>query len=174
MKYRLKDRELQAKLDEISGGDFSKTLDEWDFLVLRSKPGEEKGGISISFGPIGPAERCRFKANFSFEELEEVPEYDPHGWNSWPGVEPPEDVLMRLEIDFGNGKAFHTAYFAETIFDGLKAWFECYGIGAPQGNEGLSYEDQMLDDLYGFDDNDQPFIRETVKSVRFRPWEDEE
>ena len=28
MKYRLKDRELQKKLDEISGGDFSKRLNE--------------------------------------------------------------------------------------------------------------------------------------------------
>lgn len=96
-KFRLKDAELQAKIDEISGGDFSKTLDDLDFLVLRSKPGEAKGGISISFGPIGPAERCRFKANFSFEELEEVPEYDPHGWNEWPAVEPPEGKLMRIE-----------------------------------------------------------------------------
>lgn len=103
MKYRLKNRELQAKLDDISGGDFSKALDDLDFLVLRSKPGEAKGGISISFGPIGPAERCRFKANFSFEELEEVPEYDPHGWNEWPKVTPPEGVLMRVEFIWNDG-----------------------------------------------------------------------
>ena len=103
MKYRLKDQMLQKKLDEISGGDFSKTLDDLDFLVLRSKPGEAKGGISISFGPIGPAERCRFKANFSFEELEEVPEYDPHGWNEWPKVTPPEGVLMRVEFIWNDG-----------------------------------------------------------------------
>lgn len=124
MKYRLKDAKLQARLDEISGGDLSKTLDDLDFLVLRSKPGEAKGGISISFGPIGPAERCRFKANFSFEELEEVPEYDPHGWNEWPKVTPPEGPLMRLEYNDQIGakrKACATYFNGEWIsFDGFK------------------------------------------------------
>lgn len=171
MKYRLKDQMLQKKLDEISGGDFSKRLQEAK---------SEKGVVTVCFGkpaPIIPGDRepyegHAFLATLLKDELEIVPSYDPHGWNSWPGVEPPEDVLMRLEIDFGNGKAFRTAYFAETIYDGLKAWFECDGIGAFKGDEGISYEDQMLVDLYEFDDNDQPFISETVKSVRFRPWEE--
>ena len=171
-KYRLKDRDLQAKLDDLTNGAFSKNLHPYDETLFASYGDQEVVVEAL------PGKRKHREPKFGFwftsDEVEAVPEYDPHGWNSWPGVEPPEDVLMRLEIDFGNGKAFHTAYFAETIFDGLKAWFECYGIGAPQGNEGLGYEDQMLDDLYEFDDNDQPFIRETVKSVRFRPWEDEE
>ena len=159
MKYRLKDRELQAKLDELTNGEFSASLkgniEPTDYYRRFNVDGI--GVISVMLNSS-----C----------LEERFDYDPHGWNSWPGVEPPEDVLMRLEIDFGNGKAFRTAYFAETIYDGLKAWFECDGIGAFKGDEGISYEDQMLVDLYEFDDNDQPFISETVKSVRFRPWEE--
>lgn len=33
--------------------------------------------------------------------LEEVAEYDPHGWNDFPEVEPPEGVLMRVECRDG-------------------------------------------------------------------------
>lgn len=43
--------------------------------------------------------------------LESLREYNPHGWNSFPEVEPPEGVLMRVECNqmktclvFENGK----------------------------------------------------------------------
>ena len=43
--------------------------------------------------------------------VEKVREYDPHGWNAFPEVEPPEGVLMRVECNqmktclvFENGK----------------------------------------------------------------------
>lgn len=32
------------------------------------------------------------------DQVEAVPEYDPHKWNVWPGVEPPRGVLMRIEV----------------------------------------------------------------------------
>lgn len=35
------------------------------------------------------------------KEDEEVREYDPHGWNDFPEVEPPEGVLMRVECRDG-------------------------------------------------------------------------
>ena len=40
--------------------------------------------------------------------LEEVREYDPHKWNDFPEVEPPEDVWMRVErcVD---GRTYHFA-----------------------------------------------------------------
>lgn len=38
---------------------------------------------------------------FAPDEIEEVREYDPHGWNDFPEVEPPEGVLMRVECRDG-------------------------------------------------------------------------
>lgn len=45
------------------------------------------------------------------DEVEEIHRYNPHGWNAFPEVEPPEGVLMRVECNqmktclvFENGK----------------------------------------------------------------------
>ena len=89
MKYRLKDRELQAKLDAISNGDFSKQLQ-----IIRIK--------SINMRRVNFGESTVFGTKFVVwlddDEVEEVPEYDPHAWNEWPKVTPPKDVLMRCEL----------------------------------------------------------------------------
>lgn len=45
--------------------------------------------------------RYRLKDRELQEKLEEVREYDPHGWNDFPEVEPPEGVLMRVECRDG-------------------------------------------------------------------------
>lgn len=49
-------------------------------------------------------------------------EYDPNRWNLWPAVQPPTDVLMRLEIaeDFDRGGPVHR-YAA--FFDGKEFRF---------------------------------------------------
>ena len=96
MKYRLKDRELQRKLDELSDGDFSRQLAsnkkrifaELNFLkqmILWFRKSE------------GPFHALMITPDM----LEEVPEYDPHKWNDFPEVEPPEGVLMRVECRDG-------------------------------------------------------------------------
>ena len=94
MKYRLKDRELQKKLDEISKGDFSDALEVCSAAVAsalkRGKP------TTIWFG-VQP----QLSLEIASDMLEEVREYDPHGWNSFPEVEPPEGVLMRVECRDG-------------------------------------------------------------------------
>lgn len=85
MKYRLKDRDLQRKLDDITAGGFSKVLEKKidvtffceEFLFLGA------GSIRVRL----------FESAF-----EEVPEYDPTKWNEWPNVQPPAHVLMRVEI----------------------------------------------------------------------------
>ena len=104
MKYRLKDRELQKKLDEISKGDLSDALEVCSAAVAsalkRGKP------TTIWFG-VQP----QLSLEITSDMLEEVREYDPHGWNAFPEVEPPEGVLMRVECNqmkiclvFENGK----------------------------------------------------------------------
>ena len=85
MKYRLKDKELQRKLDDITKGGFSKVLEKGipptffyeEFLILGA------GSIRVHL----------FESAF-----EEVPQYDPHAWNEWPDITPPEGVLLRIEV----------------------------------------------------------------------------
>lgn len=90
MKYRLKDRELQKKLDEISKGDLSDALEVCSAAVAsvpkRGKP------TTIWFG-VQP----QLSLEITSDMLEEVQEYDPTKWNNYPEVEPPEGVWMRVE-----------------------------------------------------------------------------
>lgn len=94
MKYRLKDRELQKKLDEISNGDFSRQVE-----LNNSRLGPElefKKQIVLWFGSVP-----LYALEITHDMLEEVREYDPHKWNNFPEVEPPEGVLMRVECKNG-------------------------------------------------------------------------
>lgn len=88
-KYRLKDRELQEKLDAISGGDFSKRLQD---------PAKSEKGFAVAYGDFPEINGLRHLSLFLADEIEEVPEYDPNAWNEWPDVEPPEKTLLRIEI----------------------------------------------------------------------------
>lgn len=95
MKYRLKDRVLQQKLDELSDGDFSARLHKERELIKDSFKKEPRLHV-LWFG-----EGSQFSAALYADMLEEVREYDPHGWNDFPEVEPPEGVLMRVECRDG-------------------------------------------------------------------------
>ena len=98
MKYRLKDQTMQANLDVLSGGDFSLKLQE---QVTPYK-------LTLTFVEVGfsreKGKNTRwFTATFRSEEIEEIPEYNPHTWNEWPGVEPPKDIPLQAELVlFGN------------------------------------------------------------------------
>lgn len=97
-KYRLKDKELQTKLDEISGGDFSARLNELvtDWYAYWHKSLVASACITVTFG-----ENRKFSARFAICdtttcETKPVP-YNPHKWNKYSDVTPPEGVLMRVE-----------------------------------------------------------------------------
>lgn len=92
MRYRLKDHELQRKLDEISDGSFSSRLAD----VSGSIPNLFRESITtrIYFG-----DKYQFSLQTTQDMLEEVREYDPHKWNEYPEVTPPEGVWMRCETD---------------------------------------------------------------------------
>lgn len=90
MKYRLKDRQLQAKLDELTNGEFSASLkgniEPTDYYRRFNVDGI--GVISVMLNSS-----C----------LEERFEYDPRSWNPFPEVTPPTCVDMRVEIKDGRG-----------------------------------------------------------------------
>lgn len=102
MKYRLKDRELQKKLDEISKGDLSDALEVCSAAVASAlKRGKS---TTIWFGP-------QLSLEITSDMLETVEDYDPRKWNDFPKIEPPVGVLMRVECNqmktclvFENGK----------------------------------------------------------------------
>lgn len=107
MKYRLKDRGLQKKLDEISKGDLSDALEVCSAAVAsalkRGKP------TTIWFG-VQP----QLSLEITSDMLEEVREYDPHKWNEYPEVTPPEGVWMRVEwregVELRRGVARYVAW----------------------------------------------------------------
>ena len=99
MKYRLKDRELQRKLDEITKGEFSKNLYKRDDNLFHSFSGNL---LTTHLGKTNYYER-KFGFWFFPNEIEEVPQYDPTKWNRFPEVTPPEGVWMRVETDMGFG-----------------------------------------------------------------------
>lgn len=108
LKYRLKDRELQRKLDELSDGDFSRQL------------ASNKKRIFAELNFLKQMTLWFRKSEGPFHALvitpdmvEKVREYDPHGWNDFPEVEPPEGVLMRVECRDGRKASAKYRLFIE-------------------------------------------------------------
>ena len=126
MKYRLKDQELQTKLDELSPEfKFSDRLQlamrkfkqdgvYWDSNLIRVQFGKIVGfthdddkewveALTRDFEQGEDEGFDLFTAHAFYlnpdEDVEEIPEYNPHKWNRWPDVTPPKDVLMRAEIN---------------------------------------------------------------------------
>ena len=105
MTFRLKDKNLQVQPDALSDGDFSKRLQHAN---------HDDGMIFVEFGEKleSPGfDLHRFNLAFFDDEVKEIHRYNPHGWNAFPEVEPPEGVLMRVECNqmktclvFENGK----------------------------------------------------------------------
>ena len=112
MKYRLKNKELQKKLDDLWGNRFSEELND------ECKRTGSTGNIYMSL-PIDPAtdkdeKRYSFVTfHFMREDIERFVEYNPNGWNNFPEVEPPEDVLMRVELNDGGRKCALFHHFSD-------------------------------------------------------------
>lgn len=92
-KYRLKDAELQKKLDEISDGDFSKRLNEQKLAGCSSD-----FAFSLEFGKTVSYYHHRFSIVIQVNEVQINEEYDANKWNSYPKVIPQGNVPLRLEI----------------------------------------------------------------------------
>lgn len=93
MTWHLKDRELEKKLIEICPNfleciDFAIQTKEKDTNYIYVEFDRERENDTLGFNYL----------YFWDDELEEVPEYNPHAWNEYPAVIPPENVWMRLEI----------------------------------------------------------------------------
>lgn len=148
MKYRLKDRELQKKLDEISKGDLSDALEVCSAAVAsalkRGKP------TTIWFG-VQP----QLSLEITPDMLEEVREYDPRAWNDYSKVNPPEGVLMRVECHDGSKACAQLRFFEREGFcrpEGL--WCDIDGTPWPIADSDAVVRFRPWDDPDGEEDEE--------------------
>ena len=127
MKYRLKDRELQKKLDEATDGEFSRRLqndrERMDGMILIGCMGMIEDRRRHNHTKLQRMTLC-----FATDEIEEVAEYDPHAWNKYPEIEPPKDVWMRCENVYGSEperlERFAARYTSQYEYgEWVDAWF---------------------------------------------------
>ena len=133
MTYRLKDRELQKKLDEISNGDFTKKLETEAQRKFVGALGREV--IQLYFGDSDIFAN-RYSVAFELSEIEEIQEYDPNSWNRWPDVTPPPGIPMRVETSCSR------CGFKAQFIDGQ--WWDMRGDAIFDGPEGAGIEGRIV------------------------------
>nr|DAL15775.1 MAG TPA_asm: hypothetical protein [Caudoviricetes sp.] len=92
IRYKLKDRELQAA--------YEKCLKDFDHHLQIACEGfddEEETVVLHHLCKMTDKPLIAWELTISKKEIEPVEEYDPHAWNNYPKVTPPEGVLMRIE-----------------------------------------------------------------------------
>lgn len=113
MSYRLKDKELQKKLDTLSNENrFSEQLQK----VCESEYADLEKYVCVKFGKDfltgykdynGDESVNRFYACILKNDIEQYKDYNPKGWNKFSEIEPPEGVWMRLNIFRSNTREQH-------------------------------------------------------------------
>lgn len=164
IRYELKDKERQAALEKALPG----------FREALRCPETEGQMLEFThWGSSADWEDDDWSLTIHRNQLNEVVEYDPTGWNDYPEVTPPEGVLMRLEVveaswDHGlEGERLCAIWKVKTFKikeDDKKTETEV--------TEGRWYRewkgklDEMLE-TYGFAPEEKIF------KARFRPWDEE-
>lgn len=140
-KYRLKDRELQKKLEALDP-EFGETFSFKAKLAFTDPENKDHlFDVIVNFGAIAQNTLCsQFRFVCSSRDIESYEVYDPNNWNNFPEITPPYDIPMRIELDTGIG---YKSWFHEFPEGG--SW--CYGNGTAMAK----------------------VITDSV--VRFRPWE---
>ena len=126
MTWHLKDRELEKKLNELTKGEFSKNLHQYDDEHFASFCGEiisltEDCGYEFdeSAGK-GVYRQSQFLFFFNNDAIEEVPEYNPNGWNEFPAVTPPDSRVCQLTVSHSLDEPIK--YFAAFYDFRAKTW----------------------------------------------------
>lgn len=111
MTWHLKDRELEKKLIEIDFY-FTEKLNSLCDRLDSNKDYDLYSHIPCRI-TLDWNSKHIIEIVFTGRDVEHVPDYNPHEWNNYPEVTPPEGVLMRVEID-SNGILFRNC----AIFSG--------------------------------------------------------
>lgn len=103
MKYRLKNQDLQHRLEAFLGKEFVE-----EALIK----GDVDNYILTIYADLGDG--AYVDVGIHIDDLEEIEEYDPDKWNNYPSVTPPKGVWMRCEFDQPNGRTLlHIARYIE-------------------------------------------------------------
>lgn len=114
MTWHLKDRELEKKLIGIAP-DFVESLNE---SLKLGEYEENSWTYRVWFGPY---EDCyKFEMHVYDDELEDVPEYNPNGWNEFPAVTPPDSRVCQLMVSHSLDEPIK--YFAAFYDFRAKTW----------------------------------------------------
>lgn len=143
MTWHLKDRELEEKLIAIDPEFVDK---------LQIKEGCGNYGFYLDLGGCvycGDVGVPKIQVYFVQEDLEEVPEYNPHGWNDSRTVTPPENIVFRAKVHRAREDNGETILYECLIFR-KSVWYHVIN-GKPLGIQFSLYEGDY---------------------VEFRPWED--
>ncbi len=109
MKYRLKDKDLQDLLDQISAEDFSAQLKEVASFKDYPNPFARTRTIYFDLNHDTPV---MLSVEITPDMVEEIEEYNPNGWNNFPEVTPPRNVLMRcVWVDLSCNTLHYAARF---------------------------------------------------------------
>lgn len=113
IRYRLKDRELQAA--------YEKCLKDFDHHLQIACEGfddEEETVVLHHLCKMTDKPLIAWELTISKKEIEPVEEYDPLAWNNYPEVTPPEKVWMQCEGHFTTGGK----YKGGAVYDG-EHWY---------------------------------------------------
>ena len=104
MTWHLKDRELEKNIIAIDP-DFSKKLSRTCEKLDTNKDGDFLQSRYFTLTLVYDS-KVIGDVLFSGKDVEKTSDYDPHNWNNFPEVTPPEGVYMRVEFeDKSGGKA---------------------------------------------------------------------
>lgn len=115
MTWCLKDKDLERKLNEIDPN-FSKNLTE---VCKHLESDKDESCLQLENFTLPLVYNSRFLCDVFLNRkyIEKVQDYNPHDWNKYPEITPPEGVWMRFDTPLGEG--------FKAIFKYGK-WFDCY------------------------------------------------
>ena len=153
MTWHLKDRELEEALNKKSHPNHTFTDRLNEVMAKIPKKGFSRVvGCAVKFQRIGTGGIIHTNnvIEFSIEEIENVPDYNPKDWNDYPKVIPPQNVVMRCEI-----------------------YTERYDTYTPEPKGGeLVDRTSGVWNGHGWDFNSLNHLVPDNWTIRYRPWED--
>lgn len=137
MTWHLKDRELEEKLIAIDPEFVDK---------LQIKEGCGNYGFYLDLGGCvycGDVGVPKIQVYFVQEDLEEVPEYNPHIWNDSRTVTPPENIVFRAKVHRAREDNGETVLYECLIFR-RSVWYRVIN-GKPLGIQFSLYEGDYVE-----------------------------